>query len=295
MFLQLGPDDQHKDILSAYADATKDPFFAAAVRDHAGDFRLYHCGKAIEGDTTLRDVGAKDGATVSCLLSLRGGAPKNDANRQLLLQLGRASSAKELEDYSKAELQSFAAQLGLAGRSDMNKGPLATALFSLSRPPKHTLMNWFGGNKRKGDETDATASVRQRPASSDSTSASTSAATTASTSASTNDVRFCCLCMRVLVRVLVHACACVCVCVRVCACVCVCVHIYTYMPNIAHTYLRNFHIHATIHKYACRSRSTWPSGYSPPSPSTTNTRRHVSSSRRSSRQAASRRRDRASC
>ena len=61
---------RREEIIDALAGEVGDPHFAKAAKAH---FYVSCNGKEIAGDTTLRDVGGREGSSVTCLLSLRGG------------------------------------------------------------------------------------------------------------------------------------------------------------------------------------------------------------------------------
>ena len=65
------PEDAHREeIIDALAGVMGDPHFAKAAKEH---FYVSCNGRVIKGDTTLRDVGGREGSSVTCTLSLRGG------------------------------------------------------------------------------------------------------------------------------------------------------------------------------------------------------------------------------
>jgi hypothetical protein len=63
---------RREEIIDALAGVMGDPHFAKAAKEH---FYMRCNGQVIDGDTTLRDVGGREGSSVTCTLSLRGGAP----------------------------------------------------------------------------------------------------------------------------------------------------------------------------------------------------------------------------
>ena len=73
------PEDAHREeIIDALAGVMGDPRFAKAAKEH---FYMSCNGRVINGDTTLHDVGGREGSSITCCLSLRGGGGPCDGKR----------------------------------------------------------------------------------------------------------------------------------------------------------------------------------------------------------------------
>ena len=92
-------------IFDTVAADSGNPDFAEIGKEHC---YLRYNGREIAGDTTLRDVGAGEGSSLTCLLRMRGGGGRgtqNDAELALRAELAPVASADFLEKkYGKPAL-----------------------------------------------------------------------------------------------------------------------------------------------------------------------------------------------
>ena len=109
------PEDAHREeIIDALAGVMGDPHFAKAAKEH---FYVRCNGRVIEGDTTLRDVGGREGSSVTCTLSLRGGGNPCVGKRG-----PTATDSERQEPDSKRACRDILATLGEEHIEDFDAG-----------------------------------------------------------------------------------------------------------------------------------------------------------------------------
>ena len=119
-------------IIDALAGVMGGPHFAKAAKEQ---FRMTCNGQEIAGNTTLRDVGAGEGSTVTCLLALRGGGGPGVGKRGAT-DAGSSSSDKKPKRsaaHSFAQLNLVAQRVygqdGSGRVGGLPDGPLSKAEF----------------------------------------------------------------------------------------------------------------------------------------------------------------------